>query len=118
MEWFSSYSFDENDVPQIPSEGGNQPCWQPGLRLRASSADSHNWLRAEVAWGLRRPALDASVSWHLPRMPATMTIPDDPFVAPCALLTLPAQYQRAEPQQDSYPASEVGFSCGCSGRGL
>jgi hypothetical protein len=40
------------------------------------------------------------------------------FIAPCRLLASAVQYRRAEPQQDSFSAVEVGFPCGCSGRGL
>jgi hypothetical protein len=41
-------------------------------------------------------------------MPATMTIQGDPFIAPCALLALPTQCRRAEPQQDSFSTVELG----------
>jgi hypothetical protein len=47
-----------------------------------------------------------------------LTIPVDPFIAFCCLLASPVLYRPAEPQQDSFSAVEVGFSCGCSGRGL
>ena len=47
-----------------------------------------------------------------------LTIQVDPVIAPCGLLAVPAHYRRAEPQQDLVLAVEVGFSCGCSGRGL
>jgi hypothetical protein len=37
-----------------------------------------------------------------------MTIQGDPFIAPCALLVLLAQYRRAGPQQDSFSTVELG----------
>jgi hypothetical protein len=52
------------------------------------------------------------------RHSAFLTIQDDPFIAPCCLLASAVQYRRAEPQQDSFSAVEVGFTCGYSGRGL
>ena len=36
-----------------------------------------------------------------------LTTQDDPFIAPCCLLASPAQYRRAEPQQDSLPSTWV-----------
>ena len=47
-----------------------------------------------------------------------LTIQDDLFVTPCCLLALTMEYRRAELLQDSLGAAEVGFSCGCIGRGL
>jgi hypothetical protein len=52
------------------------------------------------------------------RLRAFLTIQDNPFAAPCCLLVLPVQCGRAEPQQDSFSAVEVGFISGCSGRDL
>jgi len=43
---------------------------------------------------------------------AFLTIQDDPFIASCCLLASPGHYRRAEPQQDSFSAAEVGFSLG------
>jgi len=46
----------------------------------------------------------------------TSAAPPQPM--PCYLLDSGAQYQRAEPQQDSFSPARVGFSCSCSGHDL